>query len=198
MKKTGIIIGIVAVLAIIVLWGIRVNNRLVGADENVQKAWAQVENVYKRRADLIPQLVATVQGAADYEKSVLTEVTNARAGVDNVKVDPSQLTEEQIAAYQKAQDNLSKAVANTIKVTVERYPELTATQGFRDLQTQLEGTENRITVERAKFNEAVQGYNTMLRRFPASIIANICGFEKKGYFTAPEGAEEPVQVEFNF
>lgn len=198
MKKTGIVIGIVAVLAIIVLWGISVNNRLVTADEGVQQAWAQVENVYKRRADLIPQLVATVQGAADYEKSVLTEVTNARAGVDNVKVDPSQLTEEQVAAYQKAQDNLSKAVANTIKVTVERYPELTATQGFRDLQTQLEGTENRITVERGKFNEAVQSYNTLLRRFPASIIAGICGFEKKGYFKAPEGSEEPVQVEFNF
>ena len=198
MKKTGLIIGIVAVLAIIVLWGISVNNRLVTADEGVQQAWAQVENVYKRRADLIPQLVATVQGAADYEKSVLTEVTNARAGVDNVKVDPSQLTEEQVAAYQKAQDNLSKAVANTIKVTVERYPELTATQGFRDLQTQLEGTENRITVERGKFNEAVQSYNTSLRRFPASIIAGICGFEKKGYFKAPEGSEEPVQVEFNF
>ena len=198
MKKTGIIIGIVAVLAVIVLWGIGVNNRLVAADENVQQAWAQVENVYKRRADLIPQLVATVQGAADYEKSVLTEVTNARAGVDNVKVDPSQLSEEQIAAYQKAQDNLSKAVANTIKVTVERYPELTATQGFRDLQTQLEGTENRITVERGKFNEAVQSYNTSLRRFPASIIAGICGFQKKGYFKAPEGSDEPVQVEFNF
>ena len=198
MKKTGLIIGIVAVLAIIVLWGISVNNRLVTADEGVQQAWAQVENVYKRRADLIPQLVATVQGAADYEKSVLTEVTNARAGVDNVKVDPSQLTEEQVAAYQKAQDNLSKAVANTIKVTVERYPELTATQGFRDLQTQLEGTENRITVERGKFNEAVQSYNTSLRRFPASIIAGICGFEKKGYFKAPEGSEEPVKVEFDF
>lgn len=198
MKKTGIIIGIIAVVAIIFLWGVSVNNRLVTADEGVQQAWAQVENVYKRRADLIPQLVATVQGAADYERSVLTEVTNARAGVDNVKVDPSQLTEEQVAAYQKAQDNLSKAVANTIKVTVERYPELTATQGFRDLQTQLEGTENRITVERGKFNEAVQSYNTALRRFPANIIAGICGFQKKGYFTAPEGSDEPVKVEFNF
>ncbi|MBR2959794.1 MAG: LemA family protein [Bacteroidales bacterium] len=198
MKKTGIIIAIVAVLAVIVLWGIGVNNRLVTADEGVQKAWAQVENAYKRRADLVPQLVATVQGAADYEKGVLTEVTNARAGLDNVKVDPSQLSEEQVAAYQKAQDNLSKAIANSIKVTVERYPELTATQGFRDLQTQLEGTENRITVERGKFNEAVQSYNTSLRRFPASIIAGICGFEKKGYFTAPEGADEPVKVEFNF
>ena len=198
MKKTGIIIAIVAVLAIIVLWGIRVNNRLVTADEGVQQAWSQVENVYKRRMDLVPQLVATVQGAADYERSVLSEVTNARAGVEQTKVDPSQLSEEQIKAYQKAQDNLSKAVANTIKVTVERYPELTATQGFRDLQTQLEGTENRITVERGKFNEAVQGYNTMVRRFPASIIAGIAGFEKKGYFTAPEEAAEPVKVEFDF
>ena len=116
MKKGAIaIIAIVAVVAIIVMWGIGVNNRLVTADENVQKAWSQVENVYKRRMDLIPQLVATVQGAADYEKSVLTEVTNARAGVEQTKVDPSQLSEEQIAAYQKAQDNLSKAVANTIK-----------------------------------------------------------------------------------
>ena len=198
MKKTGIIVVIVAVIAIIALWGISVNNRLVTADENVQQAWAQVENVYKRRMDLVPQLVATVQGAADFEKSTLTEVTNARAGVEQTKVDPSQLSEEQIKAYQQAQDKLGKAMANTIKVTVERYPELTATQGFRDLQTQLEGTENRITVERGKFNEAVQGYNTMLRRFPNNIIASMTGFEKKGYFTAPEGSDEPVQVEFNF
>lgn len=198
MKKAGIIIAIVAVLAVIVLWGISVNNRLVTADEGVQKAWAQVENAYKRRADLVPQLVATVQGAADFEKGTLTEVTQARAGIDNVKVDPSTLTPEQIAAYQKAQDNLSNALANTIKVTVERYPELTATQGFRDLQVQLEGTENRIAVERGKFNEAVQSFNTSLRRFPNNIIASIAGFEKKGYFTAPEGSDEPVKVEFDF
>lgn len=198
MKKTGIIIAIVAVLAVIVLWGIGVNNRLVTADEGVQKAWAQVENAYKRRADLVPQLVATVQGAADFEKGTLTEVTQARAGIDNVKVDPSTLTPEQIASYQKAQDNLSNALANTIKVTVERYPELTATQGFRDLQVQLEGTENRIAVERGKFNEAVQSFNTSLRRFPNNIIASIAGFEKKGYFTAPEGSDEPVKVEFDF
>lgn len=198
MKKTGIIVAILAVVAIIFLWGVNVNNRLVTSDENVQKAWAQVENVYKRRADLIPQLVATVQGAANFEKGTLTEVIQARAGIDNAKVDPTQLSEEQVAAYQKAQDNLGKALANTIKVTVERYPELTATQGFRDLQVQLEGTENRIAVERGKFNEAVQGYNTSLRRFPTSIIAGMLGFEKKGYFTAPEGSDEPVQVEFNF
>ena len=199
MKKTTItIIGIVAVVAIAFIWGIGVNNKLVTQEENVSKAWSQVENVYKRRMDLIPQLVNTVQGAANYEKSVLTEVTNARAGVQQTQVDPSQLSEQQIAAYQKAQDNLSKALANTIKVTVERYPELTATQGFRDLQTQLEGTENRITVERGKFNEAVQVYNTKLRRFPTSLIAGMLGFEKKGYFTAPEEAAEPVNVEFDF
>ena len=199
MKKSTItIIAIVGVLAVIVFWVIGVNNKLVTQEENVSKAWSQVENVYKRRMDLIPQLVNTVQGAANYEKGVLTEVTNARAGVQQTTVDPSQLSEQQIAAYQKAQDNLTKALANTIKVTVERYPELTATQGFRDLQTQLEGTENRITVERGKFNEAVQAYNTKLRRFPTNIIAGMLGFEKKGYSTAPEEAAEPVNVEFNF
>ena len=197
-KKSITIIGIVAVVAIAFIWGIGVNNKLVTEEENVSKAWSQVENVYKRRMDLIPQLVNTVQGAANYEKSVLTEVTNARAGVQEATVDPSTLSEEQIKAYQQAQDKLSKAVANTIKVTVERYPELTATQGFRDLQTQLEGTENRITVERGKFNEAVQAYNTKLRRFPANLIAGMLGFEKKGYFTAPEEASEPVNVEFDF
>ena len=197
-KGTITILSIVGVVALIFLWGVGVNNRLVTNEENVAKAWSQVENVYKRRMDLIPQLVNTVKGAANYEKGVLTEVTNARAGVQQTQVDPSQLTEEQVRAYQKAQDNLSKALANTIKVTVERYPELTATQGFRDLQTQLEGTENRITVERGKFNEAVQAYNTKLRRFPASLIAGMLGFEKKGYFTAPEEASEPVNVEFDF
>ncbi|MGX8714007.1 MAG: LemA family protein [bacterium] len=197
-KGTITIIAVVGVVALIFLWGVGVNNKLVTQEENVSKAWSQVENVYKRRMDLIPQLVNTVKGAANYEKGVLTEVTNARAGVQQTQVDPSQLTEEQVRAYQKAQDNLSKALANTIKVTVERYPELTATQGFRDLQTQLEGTENRITVERGKFNEAVQAYNTKLRRFPTSLIAGMLGFSKKGYFTAPEEAAEPVNVEFNF
>lgn len=198
MSKKAIIWVVVAAVAVVVLWGISVYNRLITGEEKVQQAWAQVENVYKRRADLVPQLVATVKGAADFEKSTMTEVTNARAGVDNVKVDPATLSPEQIAAYQKAQDRLGQAVAGTIKVTVERYPELTATQSFRDLQTQLEGTENRITVERGKFNEAVQVYNTSLRRFPATLIAGMMGFEKKGYFTAPEGSEEPVKVEFNF
>ena len=198
MKKSAVVIIVVAVLALLLFWGIGVNNKLVSQDEQVQQAWAQVENVYKRRMDLVPQLVATVQGAADYERSVLTEVTNARAGVEQTTVDPSTLTEEQIKAYQAAQDRLGKAVANTIKFTVERYPELTATQGFRDLQTQLEGTENRITVERQNFNQTVQRYNTAVRSFPSSIVASMRGFEKRGYFSAPAEAAEPVKVEFNF
>ena len=198
MKKSSIIVIILAIAAVLLLWGVSVNNSLVNEEENVQKAWSQVENVYKRRMDLIPQLVNTVQGAANYEKSVLTEVTNARANANKVTVDPSNLSEENIAAFQKAQDQLSKALANTITVTVERYPELTATAGFRDLQTQLEGTENRITVERGKYNEAVQLFNSKLRRFPNNIVGSICGFSKKGYFSAPAEAEEPVQVQFDF
>ena len=195
-KSTIVLICIAAFVGIVLIWGIATNNSLVKHDENVQQAWSQVENVYKRRMDLIPQLVETVKGAANYEKSVLTEVTNARAGVEQVKVDPSNLSEEQVKAYQQAQDRLGKALANSIKVTVERYPELTATKNFSELQTQLEGTENRITEERRKFNVAVQEYNTKVRRFPNSIIAGICGFEKKGYFTAPEEASEPVEVKF--
>lgn len=197
-KSTIVIISIVAFVAILFIWGISVNNSLVKHDEKVQQAWSQVENVYKRRMDLIPQLVNTVQGAANYEKGVLTEVIEARSGVEKVKIDPENLSEEQVKSFQQAQDRLSKAVANSIKVTVERYPELTATQGFLNLQQQLESTENRITTERGKFNKEVQEYNTKLRRFPNSIIAGICGFDKKGYFTAPEGSDEPVQVEFNF
>ena len=192
------LIIILVVVVLLVVWCISIYNNLVKLRNNRENAFANIDVQLKQRHDIIPQLVATVQGAANFEKGTLTEVIQARAGIDNAKVDPSQLTEEQVAAYQKAQDNLGKALANTIKVTVERYPELTATQGFRDLQVQLEGTENRIAVERGKFNEAVQGYNTMLRRFPNSIIAGICGFDKKGYFTAPEGSDEPVQVEFNF
>lgn len=198
MKKSSIIVIILAIAAVLLLWGVSVNNSLVNEEENVQKAWSQVENVYKRRMDLIPQLVNTVHGAANYEKSVLTEVTNARANANKVTVDPSNLSEENIAAFQKAQDQLSKALANTITVTVERYPELTATAGFRDLQTQLEGTENRITVERGKYNEAVQSFNSKLRRFPNNIVVSICGFSKKGYFSAPAESEEPVQVQFDF
>lgn len=199
MKKSMIVIlGIVGVVVLVVLWGISVNNRMVTQDEAVAKAWSQVENVYQRRNDLIPQLVNTVKGAANFERSTFTEVVEARAKATSVNIDANNLTEQNVAAFQKAQDNLTKALGQAITVTVERYPELTATQAFRDLQTQLEGTENRIAVERKNFNDVVGTYNTMIRRFPNSIFAAIGGFEKKGYFTASEGADKPVQVEFDF
>lgn len=199
MKKSLIAIIVVAALAAIgLLWGIRVNNKLVGAEEDVSRAWSQVEIVYKRRADLIPQLVSTVQGAANYEKGTLTEVIEARAKATSVQVNADNLTAEKVAEFQKAQDNLSGALARSMNVVVERYPELTATAAFRDLQTQLESTENRIATERGRFTEEVNKYNILLRVFPNNIIASIGGFEKKGYFTAPEGSDEPVQVNFDF
>ncbi len=199
MKRTSIVIlAIVGLLAVCFLWGVGINNKLVNTEENVSQAWGQVENAYKRRADLIPQLVATVQGAANYEKGTLTEVIEARAKAGSIQVDANNLTEANVAQFQKAQDALSSALTRSINVVVERYPELTATQGFRDLQVQLEGTENRIATERGRFNDAVNAYNKMLRRFPNNIIAGICGFDKKGYFTAPEGSENPVEVKFDF
>lgn len=198
MKKSVItIIAIVAVVLVALLWGVGVNNKLVKAEENVKQAWSQVENAYKRRMDLIPQLQATVQGAANFEKNTFTEVTEARSRATSVQVDPSNLSEENVAQFQKAQDALSSALTRSINVVIERYPELTATQAFRDMQAQLEGTENRIATERGRFNEAVGSYNKMLRVFPNNIVASMCGFEKKGYFTAPEGADEPVQIHFD-
>ena len=143
-KKFLPILIVVAIVVIALLWGIGVRNKLVQGEENVTQAWAQVENVYKRRADLIPQLVATVQGAANYEKSTMTEVIEARAKAGSVQVDANNLTEANVAEFQRAQDQLSSALTRSMNIVVERYPELTATQGFRDLQVQLEGTENRI------------------------------------------------------
>jgi LemA protein len=186
-----------AVFVITLLWGVRTNNRMITAEEGVNGAWAQVENVYQRRMDLIPNLVNTVKGAADFERGTLEAVIDARSKATSVQVDADNLSEENIAAFQKAQDGLSTALSR-LMVTVERYPELKATQNFRDLQAQLEGTENRITVERNKFNEVVKAYNTMIRKFPNSIIAGIGGFEKKGYFKASEGADKAPEVNFEF
>ena len=201
MKKlsSGLIVLIVigAIVVITLLWGIRTNNKMVTAEEGVSGAWAQVENVYQRRMDLIPNLVSTVKGAADFEKGTLEAVIDARAKATSVQVDANTLSEANIAAFQKAQDGLSSALSR-LMVTVERYPELKATDNFRDLQAQLEGTENRITTERNKFNEVVKSYNTMIRKFPNSMIANMGGFEKKGYFTAKEGAENAQEVNFEF
>lgn len=194
-KNVGCIVTILAVLAILAVWFVKMYNGLVSKEEAVSSAWSQVENVYQRRMDLIPNLVNTVKGAADFEQSTLQEVVAARAAATQVKVDPSQLSEENIARFQQAQDALSSSLSRLL-VSVERYPDLKATQNFRDLQAQLEGTENRITVERQKFNQAVQAFNTDIRRFPRNIEANMFGFEKKGYFEANEGAETAPVVDF--
>ncbi|MBR4300975.1 MAG: LemA family protein [Bacteroidales bacterium] len=199
-KLSGRMTALIVVAAIVfigIIWGVRINNRMITAEEGVSAAWAQVENVYQRRMDLIPNLVSTVKGAADFEKGTLEAVIDARAKATSVQVDANTLSEANIAAFQKAQDGLSSALSR-LMVTVERYPELKATENFRDLQAQLEGTENRITTERNKFNEVVKSYNTMIRKFPNSIIADMGGFEKKGYFTAKEGAENAPEVNFEF
>lgn len=197
MSKTVKILIIVGILAVIVFWAIGIYNNMVKLDEETQQAWAQVENVYQRRADLIPNLVKTVQGAAEYEKGTLEAVIEARSKATSVQIDPTNLTEENIAAFQQAQDQLSSALSR-LMVVVERYPELKANQNFLELQSQLEGTENRIVVERKKFNEVVQKYNTAIRRFPNNIFAGMFGFDKKGYFKAKEGADVAPDVEFNF
>lgn len=197
MSKLAKILIIVGILAVIVLWAVGIYNNMVKLDEETQQAWAQVENAYQRRADLIPNLVKTVQGAAEYEKGTLEGVIEARSKATSVQVDPTNLTQENIAAFQQAQDQLSSALSR-LMVVVERYPELKANQNFLELQAQLEGTENRIAVERKKFNEVVQQYNTAIRRFPNNIFAGMFNFDKKGYFQAKEGADVAPDVEFNF
>lgn len=192
--KVWIAIGIVVLLA---LYGISVNNSLVEKEENVDQAWAQVENQYQRRTDLIPNLVSTVQGAANFEQETLTEVIEARSRATSINVDPAQLNNEStIRQFEQAQQQLGSALSRLL-VTVERYPELTATQNFRDLQNQLEGTENRISTERMRFNRAAQEYNTSLRRFPTNVMAGLLGFERKYYFEATEGSETPPDVSFD-
>lgn len=194
LKTILVIVGIVIVLAAIF---VKPYNNMVQKDEECSKAWANVENAYQRRLDLIPNLVKTVQGAADYEKGTLTEVIEARAKATSVQIDPNNLTEEAIAKFQAAQDQLSSALSR-LMVVVERYPELKANQNFLELQAQLEGTENRIAVERGKFNETVNDYNSYIRKFPNNIIAGLFNFDKKGYFKATEGADKAPDVEFNF
>lgn len=173
-------------------------NSLVENDELVNQAWAQVENQYQRRADLIPNLVKTVQGYAEFEKGVLTEVTEMRSKVGQIKLTPEDLSdEEKFKAFQDAQDKLSGALSRLL-VVVENYPQLKANENFLQLQSQLEGTENRIAVERKKFNEAVQTYNTLVRRFPTLITAKIFGFKEKQYFTSAPGTEKAPDVNFDF
>ena len=196
MKKGIVILIVVAVAAIgLVSWVKGIYNGIVNADESVQAAWSQVENVYQRRADLIPNLVATVKGYAAHESETLESVVAARAKATQMTVDAENLTPEALAKYQKAQGELGSALGKLLMIQ-ENYPELKANENFRDLQSQLEGTENRITVERQKFNETARAYNTMIRQFPENIFAGMFGFEKKPYFEADESAKTAPKVEF--
>jgi LemA protein len=195
-------IGCGAVIAIIVLFVLIAGgsyNRLVNLSQAVDKQWAQVQNVYQRRADLVPNLVATVSGAANFEKSTLTEITAARASVGQVKIDPNSAPTDpaKLAEYEQAQGAMSSALSRLL-VVAENYPNLTATANFRDLQAQLEGTENRIAVERERFNVDVQNYDTAIKSFPAVFYAGMFGFREKPYFTATAGAETPPKVQFDF
>ncbi|MGH9459000.1 MAG: LemA family protein [Thermoanaerobaculia bacterium] len=202
MKKSAILLGCLGLLVlgvvIFLLFGVGVYNRLVGMEENVTQSWAQVENVYQRRADLIPNLVATVRGAADFERTTLQNVVEARARVGQVQVTPGTIEDPQaFQRFEQAQAGLSSALSRLL-VVVERYPELRANQNFLELQSQLEGTENRITVERRRYNLAAQEFNTTVRRFPANLIAGMLGFGRKQYFQAQAGAEQAPDVNFDF
>jgi LemA protein len=196
MKRTLLGCAVVLVLGVIVVGGMVMAsyNRLVTLEEAVKTAWSQVENVYQRRADLIPNLVETVKGARDFEKSTLTAVVEARAKVGQVNFGGVP-TQQQFQKFQAAQDGLSSALSRLL-VVVERYPDLKATQNFLDLQAQLEGTENRIAVERRRFNQAAQAFNTARRRFPTVFIATMFGFAEKPYFQATPGSERPPAVKF--
>lgn len=193
-KNLGWIIP-VAILIVIVLWAIGGYNGMVSMDEEVQGKWANVETQYQRRADLIPNLVNTVKGYATHEKTTLEEVVKARSEATQIKVDPTNLTDKQIAEYQKAQGNVSAALGKLLMVA-ENYPQLKANENFLELQSQLEGTENRINVARKDFNDAAQQYNVAIRKFPKSMLAGIFGFDKKAYFEAESGAEKAPEVKF--
>ena len=193
-KNKGLIITIV-VIVLVALWGILSYNGLVGMDENVSNQWANVETQYQRRSDLIPNLVNTVKGYAKHESQPLEAVMAARSQATQVKIDPSNCTPQQLAAYQKAQGDVTTALGKLLAIT-ENYPDLKANQNFLELQSQLEGTENRINVARKDFNDSAKEYNTSLRRFPRNIIASMFGFEKRNYFEAEAGAEKAPKVEF--
>ena len=196
MKKSWIIIGVILVIALLSYSYIKgTYNKMVIMEEGVSASWAQVENVYQRRADLIPNLVATVKGYAEHEQETLTGVIEARAKATSVNINPGNLNAASIQQFQQAQAGLSSALSK-LMVVVERYPDLKANQNFLELQAQLEGTENRIAVERKRFNESARAYNTYIRLFPKSVFAGMFGFVKKAYFEAQEGAQEAPKVEF--
>ncbi|NLI72241.1 MAG: LemA family protein [Bacteroidales bacterium] len=196
MKKGGIsFLIILGILAVLFLWGVGGYNGLVASQESLNKAWANVENQYQRRADLIPNLVETVKGYAKHESGTLEAVVNARSKATQMTVDPNNLTPEKLQEFQAAQGELSNALGRLLLLR-EAYPDLKANQNFQELQKQLEGTENRITVARDAFNQEVQNYNTLVRRFPKNILAKIFGFDRKPTFEAEKGAEQAPEVKF--
>lgn len=191
---TALVVG--GAILLLIFWTFGSYNGIVSKEENVSNAWSNVESQYQRRADLIPNLVNTVKGYADFEQETLTRVIEARSDATSVKVDPTNLTPEKLQQFQQAQDGLGSALSRLL-VVVERYPDLKANQNFLDLQAQLEGTENRINIARTRFNEEVNTYNSAVRTFPAVLIAGMFGFERKGYFEARPGADEAPDVEFS-
>ena len=196
MKKSNIIIfSIIGVIVLFALWFIGIGNGLVQKDEAVKSAWAQVQNVYQRRMDLIPNLVNTVKGSANHEKSTLEAVVQARSQATKIDMGSAINDQQKFDTLKKSQDALGSALSRLL-VVVEKYPDLKANENFRDLQVQLEGTENRISVERKRFNEVVQNYNSSIRMFPQSIVAGMKGMMQKPYFEATAGAEVAPKVEF--
>jgi LemA protein len=189
-------IPIAAVVAIIVLWAIFANNSLVSMEEDMNGQWANVESTYQRRADLIPNIVSTAKGYAEFEKETLTAVIEARSKATAVTIDPTNITPDQLAQFEKVQGSLNSALTRLLAV-FERYPELKANENFKELINELERTENRINVERIKFNDAVKPYNSKIRSFPTSIAASVLGFEKRAYFDANDGAEVAPVVDFS-
>lgn len=185
------------IILLLVFWGFSVNNNAVELQEGTKEAWADVESSYQRRNDLIGNLVKTVQGAADFERTTLREVIEARAKATSTTIDASNLTAENIAQFQQAQSGLSGALSKLL-VSVERYPELKANQNFVELQSQLEGTENRINIARDRFNDAVKPYNSYVRKFPAKFITGFIGFDEMGYYESEDGSDQPVDVDFDF
>ena len=190
-----LLIAFLGICGLLLMSGCNTYNSLVDKDENVENAWSKVQSAYQRRADLIPNLVSTVKGYAEFERETLTEVTNARARATSVNIDPSNLTPEALQQFQQAQSGLSQSLGRLL-VTVEKYPELKANQNFLELQSQLEGTENRINVERNKFNDVVTSYNKSVRRFPASFWAGMFGFDERAQFESQAGSENAPKVEF--
>ena len=194
-RSTIILLSVLGGFVLILLWGVGAYNRLVGLSESTESQWANVQSAYQRRADLVPNLVSTVKGYADFEKSTLTDVIEARSKATSVQISADNLTPDKIAEFQKAQGELKGALSRLL-VSVERYPDLKANQNFLALQSQLEGTENRINVERDRFNEQVRTYNSSVKRIPTSLVAAVGGFEARGYFEAETEAQDAPEVSF--